>query len=151
MLVFLVVIHFPTVALLADCAEATLRFETVAERLVQAINKRDDKAVRQDFAKGMKEALPEEKAKAFLDGLLDQLGKFLGILASRFGCERSEAALGQLLFPFGLFEGLLLSLQIFRLCLTKVPLPLCLTQTLMEFGDGIELRNRREIRRHGFE
>jgi hypothetical protein len=67
-----------------ECAETTLRFERVAERMVQAINKRDYKAVGQDFARGMQEALPEEKAKAFLNGLLNELGDITKLGTPRF-------------------------------------------------------------------
>ena len=74
-LLLIVVIALLSTTILAERPEPTGRFKAIAERVVDAINKEDYKAVRQDFGKAMLKAFPEDEAKAFFGGLRGQLGK----------------------------------------------------------------------------
>ncbi len=69
-----IIVVFLVAAAASEPVAPVARFENVARRLVAAINKHDYSAARRDFNEGMLEALPEEKAKAFFDGLLEQFG-----------------------------------------------------------------------------
>jgi len=68
-LLLIVVIALLSTTILAERPEPTGRFKAIAERVVDAINKEDYKAVRQDFGKAMLKAFPEDEAKAFFGGL----------------------------------------------------------------------------------
>ena len=65
-------------------SQPAARFRQIAERVVQAFNRRDYAALRSDFSKGMLKAFPEEKAKAFFDGLLNELGEIRRLGQVRF-------------------------------------------------------------------
>jgi hypothetical protein len=51
------------------------RFDKVANRLVEALNKQDYPAIEQDFNQNMKDALPLEKIKPFFESMATQYGK----------------------------------------------------------------------------
>ena len=52
-----------------------VRFEKIASRMAEAINRGDYTGARADFAKVMEEALPPEKATIFFRAVIDEYGK----------------------------------------------------------------------------
>jgi len=69
---------------LAECSQSGERFKRIAERMAEAINKRDYRALRQGFSDAMLEAVPEEKAKSLLEGMLNELGEIKRLGQGRF-------------------------------------------------------------------
>jgi hypothetical protein len=65
-------------------AETIDRYEAVANRLVEAINRADHKAVQQDFGVVMLKAFPLEKSKPFFSNLTAAYGKIKKLEAGRF-------------------------------------------------------------------
>ena len=55
--------------------EPEQRFESVAKKLVQAINSEDYSSIRGDFTDGMLEVLPAEKAKEFFTVIMNHYGE----------------------------------------------------------------------------
>ncbi len=72
------------VAAFAAGSDPVSRFQEVARRMIEAMNRRDYATLRQDFSQAMLEALPEEKAKVFFDGLLKELGEIKNLGQARF-------------------------------------------------------------------
>ena len=64
--------------------EPVNRFETVANRMVKAINAEDFAGIQQDFSRTMSEALPLDKTTMFFKGLIRQCGKLIPIRVNGF-------------------------------------------------------------------
>ena len=73
-----------SIAVTSHGAEVTARFENIAERMVEAINKGDYQGVGRDFSTVMLEAFPKEKAGTFFGGMSAQLGKIKRLGRARY-------------------------------------------------------------------
>lgn len=60
---------------IAVAQESTERFKEVTQLLVQAVNARDDAAIRREFSEEMLKALPSDVAKQFFTKVVNQFGK----------------------------------------------------------------------------